>query len=223
MKKLLSLLTMAVFLLPALPVGAATQTGNVTLKWNVSASLAMTLYTTYTATPSSGTTATEFTATNGGTGNTCTAPASETAGTVDFGAIVPDLVDVTGCLYTNAVDANIVTNSVNWSLGEALAAALPTGYAACALPNGSYTFGSAPTTLPVTQSTRTSAPAGTTCAGITGSSALSTTSLAMITSDATAFTSASPANVGEDIQLLVPAGASTGAQTATLTFTAVAN
>lgn len=222
-KKLLSLMALAALLLPAAPVAAATANGSVTLQWNISASVSLNLYTDYSSTGVQGTVApTEYTQANGGAGS-CTAPTSApAAGIVNFGSVVPDLAKQTWCYYKNAVNAQIVTNSTNWNLSEQLAAALPASYQLCASPNG-YTFGSAPTTLAATQSSATAAPAsGTACP--TGETAVSNSAAtAMITADATPFASASPANVGEDLMLVVPAGASTGAQTATLNFTAVAN
>ncbi len=229
MKKILSIAALAGLALQALPASAASQSGNVTLKWNISASVSMTIYTDYNSTGTQGTTAPSILANlNGGSGQ-CTAPTSAPAqGTVDWGSITPDLVNVTDCYYKNAVNAQIVTNSKNWSLSEAFGAspAFPTGYLLCAAPNG-YTFGSAPTSLPATQSTVTSAPSATTSCP-TGTSAISTTALNMISADATSFPNSSPANVGEDLELAVPAGAATGAFVSGtnlpyLVLTAVAN
>lgn len=234
MKKLLSLAAFAAIVgTTALPAGAATQTSNVTVQWNISVTASLNVATNYggagTLTPTQGLTApTEYLDTApGGAGEACTGPASETAGDVNFGTLTPDsgLTANTDCAYKNAVDIKVSTNSTNWSLGEGMTAALPAGVTLCALGNNGVSF---PATISgaaanVTASTRTAASFtdNTTCAGageltIPGA----TTNNNMATSTAAYPTGT---NIGEDLELLTTPAASTGAKTVTMTLSLLAN
>jgi hypothetical protein len=121
------------------------------------------------------------------------------------------------------VNAQVTTNSTNWSLGEYDTAALPTGATLCAFGNG-LTFPAATlTSAPATQSGRTTYTDNTTCAAGGGNVALTTTaSSTNLVTSATAYT-ASPANVGEDMGLMLTPAAATGAQAPTVTYSLVAN
>jgi hypothetical protein len=229
-KKLFSLAALAAIVgASALPAGAATQTGNVTVKWNVSVTANLTLGTDYDASGNQQTTAAiaELLSTGpGGAGEACTPPATEAAATVNFGTITPDsgLSKNVDCLYKNAVNAKVTTNSVNWSLGEYEGAALPTGATLCAYPNG---FASFPATVSgaaaAVQSGRTTATwtDNTTCAAsaLTLGTTVANNNLATSTTQYTA----APANIGEDMALLLTPAATTGAQTVTVTFSLLAN
>ena len=219
-KKLVALGVLGVLIGSALPAGAVTQTGTVTVKWNTAVTATLALNNNYSATGASQTTAPGvFTNNNTGSG-TCAGPASEVAATVNFGTITPDTVQNTNCLYDNAIDAKIVTNSVSWNLTEALSAVV-SGTTMCALGNG-QTFPFPGTgALPVTQTTRTSnalTPSGTSCPA--SSLALSATAATAVTST-TAYTGG--AHIGEDMWISVTPSSTTGAQAPTLTYTLTAN
>ncbi len=229
-KKLLSLAAFAAIVGAAsLPAGAVTQSGTVTVKWNVSVTANITLHTNYDNTGSPLTTSPSILLSTapGGTGEACTAPASETDGTVDFGTITPDsgLAKNTDCLFKNAVNAKITTNSVNWSLGEYIStpAANPAGSTLCAYGNGFTTY---PATISgaaaVAQSGRTTASwtDNTTCAAaaLTLGTTASNNNLATST---TAYPSG--ANVGQDMALLLTPAAATGAEAPVVTFSLLAN
>lgn len=224
MKKLITLAALAALLAPALPAGAAavTRTGTVTVKWNTSVTANLALTTNYDATGAQQTTAPSIlTAANGGSG-TCTAAGagSEVAATVNFGSVSPDFAQTTGCLYKNAVNAIVQTNSINWNLSEAVGAAVA-GTALCAFPNG--LGGSFPATVsgasvPATQTVRAAAPAGATCAA---GGATITAAGVQVASSTTAYPTG--ANVGEDMELLLSPSTPSGNQQYLVTYTLVAN
>ena len=226
-KKLLTIAAAAAIIgATALPAGAVTQTGNVTVKWNVTVTANLTLNQNYSAAGAAQTTAPSIlTSTGPGGTGTCTAAGvgSEAAGTNNFGNITPDasLSKNVDCLYKNAINAQVTTNSTNWNLG-ASSAALPAGATLCLYPNG-YTFGTAPAALPATQSARATYADNATCAGAGALTVpTSANSTNMITADATQFT-ASAANIGVDLGLLLTPAAATGAQSVVMTYTLVAN
>jgi hypothetical protein len=230
-KKLLSLAAVAACVAAtALPAGAVTQTGSVTVKWNVTVTAALALNTNYSATGAQGLgapTILKSSTPSGQASEACTAAASEVAATVNFNQITPDpaLASNTDCLYKNAVDAQVTTNSSNWTLGEYATAALPAGATLCAYPNNFASFPvtiAAAGTAPATTSARGAYADNTTCAagGLTIPAAASSTNL--VTSAAQPFT-ASPAHIGEDMGLLLSPAAATGAQTVTVTYSLVAN
>ena len=222
-KKLIALAALTALLAPALPAGAAavTKTGTVTVKWNTSVTANLTLATNYDATGAQQLTAPAIlTAANGG-GGTCTATGtgSEAAATVNFGSVSPDFVQTTGCLYKNAVNAVVQTNSINWNLSEAIGAAVA-GTALCAFPNG--LGGSFPATVsgasPATQTARAAAPAGAACAA---GAATITAAGVQVASSTTAYPGG--ANIGEDMELLLGPTTPSGAQQYVVTYTLVAN
>jgi hypothetical protein len=208
-----------------------TQTGTVTVKWNISVTAALALNTNYSATGAQQLTAPAILASlNGGSGNACpaTGNGSEVAATVNFGTITPDsgLTKNTDCLYKNAVDAQVTTNSSNWTLGEYVSSAsIPAGATLCAYPNNFASFPvtiAAAGTAPATQSSRASYTDNTTCAAAAATLSTTSTSTNIVTSSAQAFTG-SPAHIGEDMALLLTPAAATGAQTVTVTYSLVAN
>lgn len=234
-KKLLSLAALAAILgSTSLPAGAAatTKTGTVTVKWNVSVAANLTLTTDYGATGTQGGAGVPsiLTSANGGSG-TCTAPgAAPSAGpppVVDFGIIAPDaaLTANTDCLYKNAVDAQVTTNSTNWTLGASISSAAVAGSTVCLYPNNFASFPAtiaAAGTAPATQSTRATYADNTTCAAAAATLSTTASSVNLISSAAQPFT-ASPAHVGSDLALLLSPTSPTGAQTVTLTYSLVAN
>lgn len=235
MKKLISLAALAAMACAtALPAGAVTQTGSVTVKWNVSVSASLALATDYGATGAqggNGVPAILLSTGPGGTGEACTGPAAApSAGpppVVDFGTITPDsgLAKNTNCLYKNAVDAQVTTNSSSWSLGEYEAAALPTGATLCAYPNNFASFPvsiAAAGTAPATQSARATYTDNTSCAASAATLGTTASSVNLVSASAQSFTT-SPAHIGEDMALLLTPAASTGAQTVTVTYSLVAN
>jgi hypothetical protein len=226
-KKLLSLAAFAAVVgTTALPAAAVTVPGNVTVKWNVSVAATLNLNQNYSAAGAAQVSAPSIVSLAAGMGSgSCTAngAGSEAAGTVNFGNVTPDSgANTIGCQYKNAINAVVTTNSVNWSMTEALSAALPAGYSLCVAPNG-FTWGAAGgAALSATQSAAANAvaPAGAACgAGTTG---LTTTAATALT-ETNAFTGASPANVGEDYELLIPPLAANGAKTATVVYSVIAN
>jgi hypothetical protein len=233
-KRLLSLAALTVMVgATALPAGAVNQTSNVTIDWNISPTAAITVATNYggagslTPTQGLGAPTVWLDGTPGGTAEACTAPASETAGDVNFGSITPDsaLTANTDCGYKNAVDIKVSTNSTNWTVGEGMTAALPAGATLCALGNNGVSF---PVTMSgaaanVTSSTRTAASLtdNLTCAGageLTIPGAVSSTNMA---SSTTAYPTGT--NIGEDLEVLLTPASATGAKTVTMTVTLVAN
>lgn len=229
-KKFLAVVAFLALALPALPsLAVSTVTKTVTVKWNTQAISTLALHTDYSATGAFGASAgTILTGNNGGAG-TCTATdPTNTDLTVDFGAVTPDAgVAYTNCLYKNAVNAQVVTNSANWSLAtQVTSAAAPADTLLCALPNGIATFPTSAAALPVAQTARAAAVAITSMACPAGAVNVSTTSANMVNADTTAFSSASPANVGSDYELVLKplAAASGGSPTqVTVTYTLTAN
>lgn len=236
-KKLLTLAAFAAIIgTTALPAGAVTQTGNVTVQWNISVTAALTLNTNYggtgTATATSGLVpVAEFLQGGLGAGEACTPAASVVAGTVDFGTITPDsgLSANTVCAVKQAINAKVSTNSTNWTLGEGLTAAAPAGVTLCGLSNsGNFPVSVSGVAATVPASARTAASitdgngTGTgTCAGageLTIPGAVNTTNMASSTTPYPAGT-----NVGEDLELITTSAAATGATTKTLTVSLVAN
>jgi hypothetical protein len=226
-KKLIPLAALAAIVgATALPAGAVTQTAPVTVKWNVSVTANLTLATNYDAAGAQQLTAPSVLLSSGpgGASEACTAPASEVAATVNFGTITPDsgLSKNTDCLYKNAVNAKVTTNSVSWSLGEYEAAALPAGATLCAYPNG---FASFPATVSgaasATQSARATYTDNTSCAA--AAVTLGTTASSNNVATSTTQYTATAANIGQDMALLLTPAAATGAQTVQVTFSLLAN
>jgi hypothetical protein len=225
-KKFVAIAAVAIMCGAALPAGAAvTVNGTVTVKWNTAVAASMTLATNYDAAGAQQLTApTIVTQANTGSG-ACTAAGagSEAAATVNFGSITPDFAQTTGCLYQNGVNAVVKTNSTNWTLTEATAAAPPAGATLCALANDPLNKFPFPATgaLPATQTIAAHTAAyiaGTTCPAnqLTLTAALST---------AVTSTTAYPAgaNIGQDMALLLTAANPLGANTVTVNYQVIAN
>lgn len=211
------------------------KTGTVVVSWNTQAAAVLTLFTNYTAAGVEGAgNPTITTATNGGTG-TCTATGNgaESAGpppTVNFGNVTPDTANTTDCNYQSAINAQVVTSSKNWSLTEAIQGSIPAGYGLCAFANNatkSFPFPAAGALAATASQFSGAAPAtatvGTCTAGAVTGAALSTTAFNVISAASNSFTAATPANLGEDLELQVPANAAAGANTATIIYTLTAN
>lgn len=244
MKKLLSLAALtAMVAAAAMPAGAAvTKQSNVTVQWNISVSANLNVFTNYNsgvATPTSGTVPVgELLQGSLGTGEACTAAASVAAGTVDFGTITPDsgLAANTVCAMKQAVDAQVMTNSTNWKLAEALTTSAPSGVTLCGLSNsGNFpvTVSGAAATSPASARTAASLTDGNgtgtgTCAGA-GELAIPTDAgnpfaagnQANMASSTTAYPTGT--NVGEDLELITTPAAATGAATRTLVLELIAN
>lgn len=244
-KKLLSLAALAAMVATAaLPAGAAsvTKQSNVTVQWNISVSAALNVFTNYNsgaATPASGLVPVgEFLQGSLGAGEACGAPASVVAGTVDFGTITPDsgLTANTVCAVKQAVDAQVLTNSTNWKLAEALSTSTPAGVTLCGLSNsGNFpvTVSGAAATSPASARTAASITDGNatgtgTCAGA-GELAIPTDAgnpfaagnQANMATSTTAYPTGT--NVGEDLELITTPAAATGAATRTLVLELIAN
>ncbi len=233
-KKLIALSTLAAIAAGAGPaLAATTKTGTVTVQWNTQAIASLTLHTDYNAsgTFNGGTQAGQIlTGTNGGTGACTAVDPTNTDLTVNFGTPSPDGTNVTNCLYKSAVNAIISTNSTSWGLTEQATA----GYTAangtlCAFGNSvAFPLSGAQAGLTTAHvSARASAVAITTASDAActtaGGTPISATMATLANAVTTAFTSASPANIGEDVELSLPAQAPTGTTTVTETYTLTAN
>jgi hypothetical protein len=234
-KKLLALATLVTLALPALPAAAATNaTGTATVKWNTTVAATLTLTTTYSwssPTLTSGASATLYT----GTAGTCANQSGETNGTVNYGTITPSLTANVNCLYIDAVNANLTTNSSSWTMYEQMNTPSPaalSGYTFCAYPNGYASFPAAvsATANPV-NSGRSAGTADTTTCGAsavaiptsTGTGVLSSSTGTATIATGTVATGASGTNVGEDLEMLIAPGATSGADQYSLQYLVIAN
>lgn len=236
-KKLLTLVSLAALLLPAVPASAATTFASPTVdvNWNTTASGSITLFADYaTGVTLCGSEATgcgtPAVLTNAGAGSgSCTAaPAAPTALTgaagsttgVFFGTIAPDLsTNNTECYYKDAVDAQISTNDGSgYTLTEqATGSTNATGVWLCYAPNGALP------TAGATGSGVAAAPAGFTATGAiatcpTGMTQIPTASAVTVLNTATTVASG---HAGEDYALVVPALAAAGASQFVVTYTFV--
>ena len=219
---------------------AATVTQPLTVKWNTQAVANLTLNTNYSAAGAQQLTAPAITtATNGSTAaGSCTATGagSEVAATVNFGNVTPNGdANLLNCQYQNAVNAVVSTNSTNWSLTEAATAALPAGSALCAYANDTAATANSGTakTFPFKASSATfaalqtqyggAAVANNTLGTCTGGAAITTVAFNVISAASNAFTAATPANLGQDIELELNNLNATGAQLVTVNFVLTAN
>lgn len=218
-----------------MPASAAvTQNGSVNVKWNVSVNATLALFTNYTNVGA-------FTATantidvnaNGGTG-TCAGVSPAVTGVVDYGNITADVTHATYCGYENAVEAQVVTNSANWSLSEAEAVAPTGGFLICPIGNGAIAGFPAVAPAPATMTAANAFnaanqtagfPAAINCTAATlgGLPGLTTTPAKVTTANFTAATPASGSYVGEGYVLAVPANAAAGAQTIAVNYQLIAN
>ena len=228
MKKLVAMAVAAVLCGAAyLPASAAvTVNGSVTVKWNTAIAATLVLSTNYDATGAQQLTAPSIITQNNGGAGACTAAGagSEGAGVVNFGSITPDFVQSTNCMYKNAVNALVKTNSVSWTLTQALAAAAVTGSTLCALANdagNSFPF-PASGALAATQSIAAHTVAniaGTTCPA----SGLTIVNGSNVTAANSTTAYPTGANIGEDYALLLGTTSVTGAQTETVNYQLIAN
>jgi hypothetical protein len=220
----------ATFAMPA--AFAATQTNNVTIEWNTQAVAALSVYTDYNSAGTFNTAAANiWTNTNTGSG-TCTATdASPTNDTANFSAVSPDFTQATDCLYQNAVNAQVKTNSTNWNLAAKATSGYPgSGFALCAVPNGQtgqtslpYTVTGTFTTASLsTHTSNASVPADTSTSSCPAGQLLLNGTGGTLATSTTAFSS-SPANIGMDIELVVGPNAPTGAQIVVEQYTLTAN
>jgi len=142
--------------------------------------------------------------------------------------VTPDVgINYTDCMYKNAVNAQVVTSSTNWGLtAQVTTGSVPADTELCALPNGFASFPTNAAALPVAQTARAAAPAIVSVAACpAGDLAINGTSATMAT-ETNAFSSASPANIGHDLELVLKplAAASGGSPTqVTVTYTLTAN
>ena len=229
-KRLAAIAALLSLALPAVPSWAAatvtTGNGPVIVKWNTQAVATLTIHTDYTAAGAFGASAGSILANlNGGSG-ACTATDPTNADlTVDFGPVSPDSgANYTDCMYKNAVNASVVTSSVNWNLAaKVTAGSIPADTALCALPNGFASFPTAAAALPVAQTARVAAPSIVSVAACPAGDALISTTSVNLANETNPFSSASPANIGHDLELVLKPLAGAGAQTATITYTLTAN
>ncbi|MHB8462839.1 MAG: hypothetical protein ACYDA1_09340, partial [Vulcanimicrobiaceae bacterium] len=210
----------------------AALTGTVTVKWNTQAVGSITLVGQYNGAPVGSHNLgaeTIYAALNGGAGNACTLSDTEPAGApvVNFGNVTPDATVFTDCMEVNALDSQVVTNdTTGWKVAEQATAGIPAGtnFELCSYPNGgTFPFGNV-AALPATASARAAAVINTSttaCSGggnpifASGASAAFT----LNTTNTNAFTAATPANFGEDYELVLGPSAPSGAQSVTVTYT----
>ncbi len=226
-RKIAVVATIATLLCPALASASTTKTGTVTVKWNSQALATLTLHTDYSATGVFGASAGKIDLkANGGSGTCTAADPTNTDGTVDFGTVSVDAAQYTDCQYESAVNAIVSTSSSNWNLAETLGANPPAGYELCAYANnGAKSFASFnAAALPVAQTAYGGAAVTNTSTAACASNgqALNTTGFTAAT-NTNQFTAASPANIGEDLELVMANNAVSNSTTATLTYTLTAN
>lgn len=233
-KKLLSLAALAAVVgATAMPAAAATQTGSAIVKWNTSVAATLTLVTTYNNTGASIANAALY----GAPAATCANMTTEVSGTLDYGTITPSLSANVNCLYTNAVDANVVTNSASWNLYEEMNTPSPaalSGYKFCAYPNSGYASFPATVSSAVavasSVSGRSAATADTTTCGggsvtipFNGAGAPATSAGMQAVANSTTPVTGTGTWVGEDLEMLIAPGATSGAGQYTLYYLLVAN
>jgi hypothetical protein len=217
---------------------ATTITNTITVKWNTQSISTLTVVTNYS---NSGGSALQGTGAptigsnlNSGTGScTATGAGSEVAQVANFGNVTPDGTShYTDCLYLNGANAFVASTDRNgYSLGVTGAlpsSGAPNPYVLCLLSNGgswanngvvavsTRTGGSAP---PLDNGANTCATAGTATVG--GNSQASNTGISLVAGTIfpnTAVTTAGT-NFGGDIELAVPALATSGGQSVTITYT----
>jgi len=229
---------------------AATSTGTITVKWNTQATATLLLHTGYTTTfAHSGVAATIKQLQNGGAGTCQASDPTNTDLTVDFGNVSPDsAANVTDCLEVGSQVASVVTNSTNWTLTQAATTGYPAatcsrnpcfrlcGYAnngASAGKHGAFPVTTANITAGSVPSSATAAnavtnAAMTACAADAGNAGITLdgtggTLVNGTTGGTVGYTTASPAYIGMDIELLIAGNAPTGQQTVTETATLTAN
>jgi len=211
-----------------------TANGSVNVKWNVQVNATLALITNYTNLGVNSTTNSTIDVKNNGGIGTCAGPAATNVpGTVDFGNVTTDPTNVTFCGYENAVEAKVGTNSGNWNMSEAVAAAPTGGFLICPIGNGSEAGfpAVAPATAGLTPAAAFNAANQTAAFGATlactATSLGGAPGLVVATTNVaatTGFTSGSAAAyIGEGYVLGVPANAAAGAQAIVVNYQVVAN
>lgn len=216
---------------------AATITNTITVKWNTQSISTLTVVTNYSNTAGSAVQGngapTIGSLNNGGTG-TCTATGSgaEANQVANFGNVTPDgTTHYTDCLYLNGANAFVASTDSN-GYDLAVAGALPPSgaanpYVLCLLSNGgswanngvvtvsTRTGGTAP---PLDNGANTCATAGT---ATVGSSQAANKGISLVSGSLFNFAAVTTGgtNFGGDIELAVPALATSGAQSVTITYT----
>jgi len=170
--------------------------------------------------------------------------------TVNYGNVTPDTTKFTNCLEQGAVILSVATTSTNWTLGGAATAGYPVAtcsgpecFTLCAYAdNGASAGKHGANPVPAANITAGTVPSSATAADVvsntTGGACAADSGNAGALVDATgsasnlvtgagggssAFTTASPAYIGEDLELSLAPNAPTGASTVTETFTLTAN
>ena len=230
LKKAIVLASIAALALPALPANAAT-TGSVTVQWNTQAVGSLTIVTQYDGT-TLGThkTTAETIYKAGSAASSCTASDTEaTSGTVNFGNVTPDQATTqTNCLELNAIDAQVSTNdTAGWTVSQQVTAtpASATYFGLCAYGNGASLPFANSATLAATASTRSAAVTEASVSACSGQfiPVTPTAAVNMNVLNTNAFSSASPAHLGEDLELMIAPNAPKGASSETVTYTLTLN
>lgn len=221
----------ASFAMPA-AFASTTQNGNITIQWNTQAIASLNLQTDYGSSGSFNTSAANiWTNTNTGSGTCTSTDASPANAMLNFSAVSPDFTAVTDCLYQNAVDALVKTNSISWSLSAKALSGYPgSGFAICAVPSGAANqttlpYANAGVTTTVNMSTHTSnasVPADTSTSSCPAGQLLLNGTGGTLANSTTAF-SATAASVPMDMELVTGANAPTGAQSVVEQYSLVAN
>ena len=229
-KKLAALASLSAILGSMAPAMAAT--GAVTVKWNTQKSAAITLYTQTTASTVRGAGSNIYQA---GTGlgawgcNGSVTGAAGAAGTdasanlfVNFGNVTPDGAQYVNCLEVNAVEALVTTNDGAGVNIQAAITGTPAGYNTaangsliCILPDGTWNTGAASTWAASVRAAAVAMSSTTACSSGTAITAANATLLNS--------TVAATQDLNSDMQLNLGPNSTTGAVTATLTYTVTPN
>jgi hypothetical protein len=227
-KHIAALASLGAILCSMAPAMAAT--GVVTVKWNTQKSAAITMYTQTTASQVHGAGSNIYWVGNGSSssgcnGTTATASAGTDASanlTVNYGNVIPDGVDYTNCLEVNALEAYITTNDTAGVQVQAAITGTPVGYDTavdgsliCILPNGTWNAGAA---TAWTASARAAAVAMSSTTACSSGTAITSTNATLLNS-----TVAATQDLNADMQLNLGPNSTTGAVTATLTYTVTPN
>ncbi len=223
-KRIAGLALIASLFALAAPANAATVNKTITVKWNTQATATLNVHTNYAASGLSNSPGTAGSILAHGAGACTAADPTNSDGTNDFGQVSPDGGGgMQDCLYKNAANAIVATNSTNWNLTAATATNPTTlGAELCALANGVANFPFSAAALPVTQTVRAAALSSASTASCVSGSVLNNTALTLA-NETNAFTGASPANIGFDLDLVLGPTANTGNQSEVVTFTLTAN
>ena len=232
LKKIAVLAGIAALTLTPMVKANAALTGTVTVKWNTQAVGSLVLTTQYNGAPVGTHNAgaeTIFAQLNTGAGSCTLSDTEATSGIVNFGNVAPDgSTFATDCMEVNAVNSQIVTNdTTGWKVSEQATAGIPAGtnFELCSYANNGGTFPFANVaSLPATASARVAAVTNvsTTACANTGNPVFASgasTAFQLNTTNTNGFSSITPANLGEDYELVIGANAPSGAQSVTVTYT----